>query len=43
MLSLQEKDASKPAGNWFQLLMVVFFLVALRPNAGYGLLIHEVS
>jgi len=22
--SLQEKDASKPAGNWFQLLMFLF-------------------
>ena len=24
-------------------LLVRFFFVALRPNAGYGLLIHEVS
>jgi len=24
MFSLQGKDASKPAGNWFQLLMVLF-------------------
>jgi len=24
VFSLQRKDASKPAGNWFQLLMVLF-------------------
>ena len=24
MFSLQEKDASKPVGNWFQLLKVLF-------------------
>ena len=24
LFSLQEEDASKPAGNWFQLLMALF-------------------
>jgi hypothetical protein len=32
VLSLQGKDASRPAGNWFQLLMVLFTKEYLRTS-----------
>jgi hypothetical protein len=39
MFSLQGKDASKPAGNWFQLLIVLFTKEYLPTSVVYFLVL----